>query len=27
MKPRSRDLGLEIGTLEPGPLDAITEVE
>jgi D-aminopeptidase len=27
MKPRSRDLGLQIGTLEPGPLDAITDVE
>jgi D-aminopeptidase len=25
-RPRSRDLGLPIGTLEPGPLDAITDV-
>ncbi len=25
-KPRARDLGIRIGTLEPGPLDAITDV-
>jgi D-aminopeptidase len=26
-KPRARDLGIRIGRLEPGPLDAITDVE
>jgi D-aminopeptidase len=26
-RPRSRDLGLELGTFESGPLDAITDVE
>jgi D-aminopeptidase len=26
-RPRTRDLGLRFGSLEPGPLDAITDVE